>query len=587
MNDQNFTLGIEGGGTKTTWCLVGADGIVRAKGALGCGNVAILSDDELRRLFHAIAQALPNRPTAIGAGLAGVVNPGLCARVKALLNEAFPLAGTIVVEHDALSGFLAAHPSGTGILVIAGTGSIVLGCSQGRWARAGGWGHVAGDRGSAYHLAESGLRAVFTHYDETGSVSALGSALLVDVCLNSLEDLCGWVMQNAASKKTIAGLARTVISAGEEGCPLARMCVAEASAALARSVVSVAHRLEMGRPLVALSGGLLTNATFYREAFSRQLEMRLTPAEIRVSTKPGALGAVHLVESAALLQPVAEAAYSEVRRSNTEQRNPRTRHLELRPVSELVELFLSESERIMPALRSVMPQLGAATELIVSAFQGGGRLFYVGAGTSGRLGVLDASEIPPTFGVPATLVQGIMAGGLLALARGVEEIEDDGEAGAEAVRQRGVGSCDVVVGIAASGRTPFVIAALNEAQQRGAKTVLLSCNPQRPAKRPSVDVAVDIPTEPEFLTGSTRLAAGTATKIALNLFSTLAMIRTGKVRDNLMIDVQATNAKLRDRATRIVVELTGWDEKRACAALVQQDWNIRRALESGADRIEP
>jgi len=448
--------------------------------------------------------------------------------------------------------------------------------------------------------------------------------LLADTCLNSLEDLCAWVTQNAAKKSMIAGLSQTVINSGKEGCPAALACITEAADALARKVASVARRLEMKQPSVALTGGLLTNATFYREIFFQQLPLHINPAEIRVSTTPGALGAARLVGAVAetscsssrgegerprepeggvpckttpllrhdreevclpvedVLSPAREDARPPgVRSSTTEQRNPRTRHLEQQPVSGLVELFLGETERIVPALRAVMPQLVDATGLITAALQAGGRLFYVGAGTSGRLGVLDASEIPPTFGAPTTLVQGIIAGGLPALVVGVEEIEDDEASGAEAVRQRGVGSQDVVAGITASGRTPFVIAALDEARQRGARTILLSCNPRRPALQFAVDVAVDIPTEPEFLTGSTRLAAGTATKIALNLLSTLAMIRLGKARDNLMIDVQATNAKLRDRAIRIVVELTGWDEQRARAALVRQDWSIRRVL---ADR---
>jgi len=580
MNDHTFILGIEGGGTKTTWCLVGADGTVAAEGALGSGNVAVMADEELRSLFRAIAQALPDPPAAIGAGMAGVVNPEAAARVEALLREAFPLVRTIVVDHDARSGFLAAHPSGTGVLVIAGTGSFVLGCCRGRWARAIGWGHVAGDAGSAYHLAECGLRAVFTHYDETGLVSALGKALLAATCSNSLEDLSAWVSRTTASKKAIAGLARTVVEAAEAGCPLAMACVVESAEALVRSVASVARRIEMKRPSVVLSGGLLTNSKLYREAFSRQLAGRLTPSEIRVGTTPGALGAARLAGAAAVSQPPVKQPLVSVRSSNTEQRNPRTRHLERRAVPELVGLFLDESELVLPALRAVAPQLAKATELIVASLQNGGRMFYVGAGTSGRLGVLDASELPPTFGVPPTMVQGIIAGGAAALALAVEEVEDNGGAGAEAIRQRGIDAPDVVVGIAASGRTPFVSAALEEAQRRGAKTVFLTCNPLRPAPPIVPDVAVDIPTAPEFLAGSTRLAAGTATKIALNLLSTLAMVRLGKVRDNLMVDVRATNAKLRDRATRVVMELTGWDEPRALVALTQHDWNIRRVLAS-------
>ena len=578
MNDRTFTLGIEGGGTKTTWCLVGTDGVQVARGTLGPGNVAVMTSEELRRLFQAIAQALPMPPAAIGAGLAGVVNPAERARVEGLLGEAFPLARTIVVDHDARSGFLAAHPSGMGVLVIAGTGSFVLGCRQGRWARSEGRGHVAGDAGSAYHLAERGLRAVFTHYDETGKASALGHALLAATCMNSLEDLSGWVTQNAVSKKTIAGLARTVVESAEAGCPLALACVVDSAEALVRSVVSVTRRLEMDHPPVALSGGLLVNSKLYRETFVRQLAARLTPAEICVSTTPGALGAARLVETRIAAQQAAVPAIADLHESNTEQRNPRTRNLDRRTVTELVDLFLDESGRVVPALRAAGPQLVKATELVVAALQKGGRMFYIGAGTSGRLGVLDASEIPPTFGASTTLVQGIIAGGLPALVHGVEEVEDDGAAGAEAVRQRGVDARDIVVGIAASGRTPFVISGLEEAHNRGAKTVLLTCNPRRPPMKLAPDVAIDIPTGPEFLTGSTRLAAGTATKIALNLLSTLAMIRLGKVSDNLMIDVKPTNAKLRDRAMRIVMELTGWDEARAQSALVRHGWNIRSTL---------
>lgn len=585
-------LGIEGGATKTTWCLVNADGSVHADGLAGCGNAAMLGDDDLRQLFRSISQALPSQPTSIGAGMAGVVTPALRARVAARLKEIFPGAQTVVVDHDAASGFLAAHPSGTGILVIAGTGSFVLGGRDGRRARSGGWGHVAGDAGSAYHLAECGLRSVFASYDETGDVPALGVALLADTCMNSLESLCAWVTQNAGSKRTIAGLARTVVHAAEGGCPLALACVAECAGSLARGVANVARRLEMPRPVVALSGGLLLNAALYRETFSRLLAERLSPSEIRISTTPGALGAARLVGAAATSPPrPADAACGkpadEVRRSNTEKRNPRTRHLDTRTVPDLVELFLDETARIVPALRTVAPRLAQAVEVIVTALQGGGRLFYIGAGTSGRLGVLDASEIPPTFGAATTLVQGIMAGGLQALTQGVEEIEDDRAAGEEAVRQRGAVAGDVVVGIAASGRTPFVLAALAEARQRGARTVFLTCNPQRPELSTPVDVAVDIPTEPEFVTGSTRLAAGTATKIALNLLSTLAMIRLGKVRDNLMIDVRATNEKLRDRAVRIVVELTGWDEERAGATLAHRNWDVRRVIDGQSPTQSP
>ncbi|MBK8001894.1 MAG: N-acetylmuramic acid 6-phosphate etherase [Verrucomicrobia bacterium] len=217
-------------------------------------------------------------------------------------------------------------------------------------------------------------------------------------------------------------------------------------------------------------------------------------------------------------------------------------------------------------------------ELVVRSFKRGGRLFYVGAGTSGRLGVLDASECPPTFRTDPEMVQGIIAGGQTALWSAVEGAEDDAPAGARAVEFRGVTRHDTVVGIAASGRTPFVWGALREAKRRGASTILLCFNPHLViprVDRPTLVLAPRI--GPEILTGSTRLKSGTATKLILNIFTTLAMVRMGKVLGNLMVDVKASNVKLRDRAVRIVRELTGADYATAEAALLQTEWKITEA----------
>ncbi|HMO66946.1 MAG TPA: N-acetylmuramic acid 6-phosphate etherase, partial [Verrucomicrobiota bacterium] len=223
-------------------------------------------------------------------------------------------------------------------------------------------------------------------------------------------------------------------------------------------------------------------------------------------------------------------------------------------------------------------RLQRALRRIVRALKGGGRLFYAGAGTSGRLGILDASECPPTFRTPPEMVQAIMAGGRDAVFRAVEGAEDDEGAGGAAVRFRGVRRGDVLVGIAASGRTPFVWGALDAARARGAATVLLCFNPRvviPRGRRPAVVIAADL--GPEVLTGSTRLKAGTATKLALNLFSTLAMVRLGKVVANLMVDVNPSNEKLRDRAVRIVRELAGADEAAARAALEAEGWVVQAA----------
>jgi N-acetylmuramic acid 6-phosphate etherase len=225
-----------------------------------------------------------------------------------------------------------------------------------------------------------------------------------------------------------------------------------------------------------------------------------------------------------------------------------------------------------------LPSIEKAVEIVGRSLRSGGRLFYVGAGTSGRLGVLDASECPPTFQTPPDLVQGIIAGGQRALWQAVEGAEDDPEAGARAITFRGVRSNDVVVGIAASGRTPFVWGALAEAKRRRARTILLCFNPflnVPPRMRPTVMIMPNI--GPEVLTGSTRLKSGTATKLVLNMLTTLAMVRLGKVMSNLMIDVKASNVKLRDRAARMVCELTRCDYPAATRALEETKWRIKDA----------
>jgi N-acetylmuramic acid 6-phosphate etherase len=275
----------------------------------------------------------------------------------------------------------------------------------------------------------------------------------------------------------------------------------------------------------------------------------------------------------------------------------RSENLEQMSVGQLVELFVDEEKFVGEALHGARADLAGAIKMIANSLRKGGRLFYVGAGTSGRLGVLDASEIPPTFGAPSELVQGIIAGGVTALFRSVEGAEDEHSNGALAIGERGVKDSDVVLGITASGRTPFVLGALAHAKSLGAKALLLSCNPARgvvagvspadseiaagtAASTPIVDLRIDLATGPEILAGSTRLKAGTATKVALNIISTGVMVALGKVRGNRMIDLAASSNKLRDRAARLVAEQLQCDYADAVERLQNHDWNLRAAINS-------
>jgi N-acetylmuramic acid 6-phosphate etherase len=286
-------------------------------------------------------------------------------------------------------------------------------------------------------------------------------------------------------------------------------------------------------------------------------------------------------KAAASRSPVRAAAGPVIRSrqlSPTEQRNPRSLNLDRMRTSAAVELMLREEARVPRVLLAHRELLTRAVELVARTFRRGGRLFYIGAGTSGRLGVLDASECPPTFRVSSQMVQGIIAGGEWALRHAVEGAEDDAVAGAHEIKQRRITRRDMVVGIAASGTTRYVWGALAEAKKRGAATMLLCFNPHLIIPRdlrPTLVLAPDM--GPEVLTGSTRLKAGTATKLVLNLLTTLAMVRLGKVASNLMVDVNASNAKLRARAVRIVCELTRATAAEAEQALQKSNWVIRAA----------
>lgn len=273
----------------------------------------------------------------------------------------------------------------------------------------------------------------------------------------------------------------------------------------------------------------------------------------------------------------------------TERRNPRTAAIDLATPLEIVDLINAEDRSVAEIVGTQREAIARAMSLAEESFRAGGRLIYVGAGTSGRLGVLDASEIPPTFGAPPELVQGVIAGGLPALTRSQEGAEDVENDGAAAMDERSVGPSDLVIGIAASGTTPYVRSALLRAREKGARTGMIACSPPPDDVLHIVDVAILPIVGPEVVTGSTRMKAGTATKLVLNTITTGAMIRLGKTYGNLMVDLQATNAKLRDRSERILMVVCGLSREEARTLLEDAGKRVKTAIvmhKLGASREE-
>jgi len=578
MNGGEKILGVEGGGTKTAWVLVErAEPELRVldQGKLPSANFRLASADELRAMF----QQLPKETARAGIFLAGCGTEEDRQSLTRICAEVWPNA-KIVVGSDRDSGLAAALGNGDGIVVNAGSGSSVTGRRDKRIEKAGGWGHILGDAGGGYFLSIQALRLILREYDLHRGEVQFTTKILRALSLNNLDELVRWAQ--TADKMEVAMLTPVVFEAAASGDSRVMEIIEEGARVLCEYTEAVATRLHVLAPKVVLIGGLFQRDSIYNHAFRRRLKKVLPDARVANSERSPEMGAAWLaLEMQTWPEIQAEPAadkLDDLAAALTEQRNPRSENLEKMSPQDLVTLFVDEEKFVGEALRAAAADLARAIELVRDSLGKGGRLFYVGAGTSGRLGVLDASEIPPTFGASPELVQGIIAGGATALHRSVEGAEDETGNGALAITRRGIKAVDVVIGITASGRTPFVLGALTQAKSLGARTVLLSCNPSRESRGGGIDLAIDLAVGPEILTGSTRLKAGTATKVALNIISTGALVALGKVRGNLMIDLNTSSTKLRDRATRMVAELTQSDYNSARAQLEESGWDLRAVL---------
>ena len=586
MQPSEKILGVEGGGTKTAWMLVerpvprGGDAGLQFhivdQGKLPPANFRLITREHLR----AILEELPKEIDRAGIFLAGC-GPGEDQQsLSSLCAEIWPSA-KIIVGNDRDSGLAAALDHGDGIVVNAGSGSSVTGRRGDKIEKAGGWGHILGDAGGGYFLVIQALRLILREYDLHRGDVQFTAKILRALSLNNLDELVRWA--ETADKMEIAMRAPVVFEAAASGDARVMEIVEEGARVLCEYTEAVASRLHLLAPKVVLMGGLFYRDSIYTHAFRRRLKKNLPDARVATAERPPELGAAwlaaELADNVTFHPKPSQTEIDNLAAALTEQRNPRSENLEKMSAEELVALFVEEEKFVQDALRGSITSLTRAAQIVTQSLRNDGRLFYVGAGSSGRIGVLDASEIPPTFGASADLVQGVIAGGATALYRSVEGAEDEESAGALAMDEKEIKNSDVVIGITASGRTPFVLGALKRAESLGAKTILLTCNPAAVPEAFGVDLVISLAVGPEILTGSTRLKAGTATKVALNIISTAAMVALGKVRGNLMIDLHTTSGKLRDRAVRVVAQLANCDYDSARNALEASGWNLRSVVE--------
>ncbi|MBI2425445.1 MAG: N-acetylmuramic acid 6-phosphate etherase [Candidatus Hydrogenedentes bacterium] len=571
-------LAIEGGGTHSRFGLYDAAGLLLED--LTGGSLNLVADGApacIQRIVRTAEGMLKLHPGNIGtifAGLAGAGDPELARALAEGLAASLPVdrIGITTDLHPILLANLGATP---GVLAIAGTGSSILAHSpDGGWMRRGGRGAHFGDCGSAYQIAMRGLQAMAAELDGIGEATTLTPRFL------ALRVERAWPEYLArAGKGAIASLARQVSEAAAAGDRVAQACInseAEKLAIFTASLRGVFANVE-SVPLF-VHGGVFRECHGFRAAFEVAVQTRLSctvqPTRVEGHAAVAALRD-HRDTCPWTLWWERPADGVLPALSATEEARAGQRPLDALSAAEIVETMQAADEECLRAAATVHEEIARAIDLVSDAFAQGGRLIYIGAGTSGRLGVLDASECPPTFGVAPEQVTGIIAGGEGALTRSIEGAEDDREQGRADIEACGVRAVDVVVGIAASGNTPYVRAALDRAREAGAATILLSCNPQAAFDG---TLCIAVPTGAEVLPGSTRLKAGTATKLVLNRISTGALARSGFVYHGRMVGVRPVNDKLGKRAVRIVAELTGLSFEDGAVLLAAAGQDIRVAV---------
>ncbi|MCX7872706.1 MAG: N-acetylmuramic acid 6-phosphate etherase, partial [Verrucomicrobiae bacterium] len=502
LKDKSRLLGIEGGGTHTT-AVYKVGNRVETE-TFGPGNIYTVSEEQLRELFEQIHNRF-SEVDCVVAGMAGARNESDFQKICLILQSLWKDA-ECVGTNDLEVGIANAEETNNvpAILLIAGTGSCAYGKTPGgKVVKTGAWGHVFGDLGSSYDAGIISLKLVAMDYDLNGKISQLGERILNLLSLNSMDDLVVWA--KTASKSDIAGVAKVVFDMAGEDDELVDDVIKHVLVGLSHLTISCAHRLlssDKQRVEVLVNGGIFEKNKWFVNLFSECVRQSLPHASVTDISGFSHLGAIKIAKKH--YQNVCGEREVSIEKSKkeelpqkedkmedfwihhlpvstelspTELPNPLSKGLDKMPLEDAVRLFLQEDAKIPDAILPFTNEISRAVEIIADSFKHGGRLIYVGAGTSGRIAALDAAECPPTFGVEPQMVQAIIAGGYRALQRSVEGAEDDFFAAESEICERNVGLCDVVFGVAASGTTRFVWGALSAAKKRGAKTILLCFNP--------------------------------------------------------------------------------------------------------------
>lgn len=577
---MNYILALEGGATHTRAGLYEETGDLLRETEGGPANPSAYGMHTCTRTVTAIVRELLEDVPAAGvdgyAAFAGAAGATLQQDMAAAIGAQLRLR-SMTVTSDLHALLHANAGAGSGILVIAGTGAAVLARDEdGQLTRTGGWGPLLGDEGSGYGIAAAALRACARALDGVAPHTSLIENLPEAADLKSFNDFVAWSLR--ASKRDIAALAPFVAAAADMGDIVARSCIEEEARRLAALALSAQEKLDLEDNVRLFEyGALLESCAVFRDAFRDAVNcygvVQLLPCTLRGHSAAYTLAALQKTPAWAQLWRN-DGSASGTTLPITEQNTAPVFLDTLLPGEITIAMHKADKEAVA-AVGEVLDAVAEAIEEAARCLNEGGRIIYAGAGTSGRLGVLDASECPPTFGVAPGRVFALIAGGDSALRCSIEGAEDNCAQGAADIESLRVSSSDFVIGIAASGGTPYVSGVLEKAKHSGAKTALITSNTATPTP---VDILLAPDTGPEVLPGSTRLKAGTAAKMILNMISTGAMAKAGYVYQGRMVNMTPVNEKLRLRAQRIVAEITSCSNEEAVGLLEVSDYHIPQAI---------